>query len=105
MPPLLLLAAAGCASAEGKAGPGGTEVTELRYQGSAGAVTFPELAADLGYLGDVKLKWIGDTTSGPQDIQSVATGQTEFGGTRACRTRPTASAVSPRAGRRITVPG
>lgn len=80
MPSVLLLAAlTACGQAEGATG-GGPEVTELRYQGSPGAVTFPELAADLGYLGDVKLTWVGNTTSGPQDIQSAATGQTDFGG-------------------------
>ncbi|MGW0790155.1 ABC transporter substrate-binding protein [Streptomyces sp. NPDC002911] len=52
----------------------------LRYQGWAGQVTLPELAEDLGYLEDVKLKWVGNTISGPQDIQSAATGQTDFGG-------------------------
>ncbi|MDF3301755.1 ABC transporter substrate-binding protein [Streptomyces tropicalis] len=52
----------------------------LRYQGWAGQVTLPELAEDLGYLGGVKLKWIGNTISGPQDIQSAATGQVDFGG-------------------------
>ena len=46
----------------------------------ASQVTYPELAADLGYFDDVTLQWVGDTTSGPQDIQSAATGQTEFGG-------------------------
>ncbi|KAB8196128.1 ABC transporter substrate-binding protein [Nonomuraea phyllanthi] len=70
------LAACGAARAE----PGQGEVKVLRYQGSAGNVTFPELAEELGYLGDVKLKWIGNTTSGPQDIQAAATGQTDFGG-------------------------
>ncbi|GAA0413074.1 ABC transporter substrate-binding protein [Microbispora corallina] len=68
-------------SACGSSGPPrGGEVAELRYQGNAGAVTLPELAADLGYLGTVKLKWVGNTISGPQDIQSAATGQTDFGG-------------------------
>ncbi|WP_260637254.1 ABC transporter substrate-binding protein [Streptomyces angustmyceticus] len=52
----------------------------LRYQGWAGAVILPELAADLGFLEDVKLKWVGNTISGPQDIQSAATGQVDFGG-------------------------
>lgn len=52
----------------------------LRYQGWAGQVIPPELAEDLGYLGEVKLKWIGNTISGPQDIQSAATGQVDFGG-------------------------
>ncbi|WP_328805228.1 ABC transporter substrate-binding protein [Paenibacillus albicereus] len=59
---------------------GEPETLELRYQGSVGAVTFPELAEDLGYLAPVKLKWIGNTTSGPQDIQTAATGQSDFGG-------------------------
>ncbi|MFC9930814.1 ABC transporter substrate-binding protein [Streptomyces sp. NPDC127190] len=59
-------------------GKGGT--TTLRYQGWAGQVILPELAEDLGYLGEVKLKWIGNTISGPQDIQSAATGQVDFGG-------------------------
>ncbi|GLW08096.1 ABC transporter substrate-binding protein [Microtetraspora sp. NBRC 13810] len=71
--------ATACGSAEGAA-PGGPEVLELRYQGSVGAVTFPELAEDLGYLGPIKLRWIGNTISGPQDIQAAATGQTDFGG-------------------------
>ncbi|MER5221749.1 ABC transporter substrate-binding protein [Streptomyces flaveus] len=52
----------------------------LRYQGSAGQVTLSELAEDLGYLEDVKLEWVGNTISGPQDIQSAATGQVDFGG-------------------------
>lgn len=52
----------------------------LRYQGWAGAVILPELAEDLGFLEDVKLKWVGNTISGPQDIQSAATGQVDFGG-------------------------
>jgi len=56
-------------------------VTTLRYQGWNNQVTLPELAEDLGYFkGKVKLKWVGNTISGPQDIQSAATGQTDFGG-------------------------
>jgi ABC-type nitrate/sulfonate/bicarbonate transport system substrate-binding protein len=58
----------------------GDEVTVLRYQGWSNAVSLPELAADLGYLDGVKLEWVGNTISGPQDIQSAATGQTDFGG-------------------------
>src|SRR6185437_11935480 len=46
---------------------GQAEVKELRYQGSANNVGLPELASDLGYLGDIKLNWVGNTTSGPQD--------------------------------------
>ncbi|MFF0173368.1 ABC transporter substrate-binding protein [Micromonospora profundi] len=73
----LLTGAAGCGS-DAQAGAGQT--SELRYQGSVGQVTLPELAADLGYLGDVRLKWIGNVTGGPQDIQATATGQSDFGG-------------------------
>lgn len=84
----LLLAASilltGCSnkemSAASSANPDGLEVTELRYQGSVGAVTFPELAEDLGYLAPLKLKFIGTTISGPQDIQAVVTGDIDFGG-------------------------
>jgi ABC-type nitrate/sulfonate/bicarbonate transport system substrate-binding protein len=68
----------GCGSASGAAD--GTQVKELRYQGWVGQVLLPELAEDLGYLGDVKLKWIGNTISGPQDIQAATTGDTDFGG-------------------------
>lgn len=53
--------------------------TVLRYQGHTGEVDFPELAEDLGYYKNVKLEWVGDTTSGPQDIQSTATGDIDFG--------------------------
>ncbi|HKU11324.1 MAG TPA: ABC transporter substrate-binding protein [Sinomonas sp.] len=76
---VIAVAASGCSSSAAATSPG-SEVTELRYQGSANNVTLPELAEDLGYLGNVKLKWVGNTTSGPQDIQSAATGQTDFGG-------------------------
>src|SRR5690349_7409150 len=74
---LAATALAGCGSSGGSAG---KEVTELRYQGSVGAVTLPELAADLGYLGNLKLKWVGNTISGPQDIQAATTGDVDFGG-------------------------
>ncbi|MDH2357010.1 ABC transporter substrate-binding protein [Bradyrhizobium sp. SSUT112] len=56
------------------------EKTEIRYQGSAGQVTFTELAEDLGYLAPLKLKWVGNTISGPQDIQTVVTGDIDIGG-------------------------
>jgi ABC-type nitrate/sulfonate/bicarbonate transport system substrate-binding protein len=76
---LLSVAVSGCSGAA-SAAQDGHQVKELKYQGSANSVTLPELAQDLGYLGDVRLTWVGDTTSGPQDIQSAATGQTDFGG-------------------------
>ena len=71
--------AAACGRATASDG-GGAETKKLRYQGWVGQVTLPELAEDLGYFGDVKLEWVGNTISGPQDIQSAATGQTDFGG-------------------------
>jgi ABC-type nitrate/sulfonate/bicarbonate transport system substrate-binding protein len=67
------------AAAHGVA-PDGYEVTALRYQGWASRVTFPELAADLGYLAPLTLRWVGNTISGPQDIQAAVTGDTDFGG-------------------------
>ncbi|WP_436520588.1 ABC transporter substrate-binding protein [Actinoplanes sp. HUAS TT8] len=67
-----------CGSSEASAA--GGQVKELRYQGSVGSVTLPELAADLGFLGDLTLKWIGNTISGPQDIQAATTGDVDFGG-------------------------
>ncbi|MCJ0869066.1 ABC transporter substrate-binding protein [Streptomyces sp. AP-93] len=72
-------AAVSCGTATASGGAGGGQITSLKYQGAVGAVTLPELAADLGYLGDVTLDWVGNTISGPQDIQSAATGQTHFG--------------------------
>jgi ABC-type nitrate/sulfonate/bicarbonate transport system substrate-binding protein len=75
--PVIAVGLAGCGSAD--ASPG-RQVSTLRYQGSVGAVSLPELAADLGYLGNVTLKWIGNPISGPQDIQAATTGDTDFGG-------------------------
>jgi ABC-type nitrate/sulfonate/bicarbonate transport system substrate-binding protein len=71
--------AVSCGTTAGAASGTGRTKT-LRYQGWTGQVTLPELAEDLGYLEDVKLKWVGNTISGPQDIQSAATGQVDFGG-------------------------
>ncbi|SNQ48194.1 ABC-type nitrate/sulfonate/bicarbonate transport system, periplasmic component [Frankia canadensis] len=75
-----LLASACGNDSSGSSGGSKDERTTLRYQGSVGQVTLPELAADLGYLGPVKLEWIGNTISGPQDIQAATTGDTDFGG-------------------------
>lgn len=51
----------------------------LRYQGSTGGVTLPELADSLGYFQHIKLNWVGNVNGGPQDIQAAATNQVEFG--------------------------
>jgi ABC-type nitrate/sulfonate/bicarbonate transport system substrate-binding protein len=80
----IVLTATGCggsaagASTAGK--PAGDEVKTVRYQGSPNNVSLPELAQDLGFLEDITLEWISNTTSGPQSIQSVATSQTDIGG-------------------------
>ncbi|RDI63650.1 ABC transporter substrate-binding protein [Nocardia pseudobrasiliensis] len=68
---------AACGSSE----PGATADgrTVLRYQGATGQVSPFELAADLGYFSKIQLKWEGDTTSGPANIQAAATRQIEFG--------------------------
>ena len=57
----------------------GLEVSVLRYQGSTGQVSFPELAEDLGFFGELRLEYVGNTISGPQDIQTVVTRDTDFG--------------------------
>ena len=79
---VLLLFATGilAAAAETASDAAKYEVSELRYQGWASQVLIPELAEDLGYLAPIKLKWVGNTISGPQDIQSAVTGDTDFGG-------------------------
>jgi ABC-type nitrate/sulfonate/bicarbonate transport system substrate-binding protein len=71
--------ASACSSASGAEQKDSGPVT-LRYQGWANSVTLPELAEDLGYFKVVKLNWVGNTISGPQDIQSAATNQTDYGG-------------------------
>ncbi|UGT61611.1 ABC transporter substrate-binding protein [Nocardia asteroides] len=53
--------------------------TVLRYQGQTGQVTPFELAQELGYFEKISLRWEGDTTSGPANIQAAATNQVEFG--------------------------
>ncbi len=56
------------------------EKTEIRYQGWTGQVVWVELAEELGYLAPLKAKWVGNTISGPQDIQTVVTGDVDIGG-------------------------
>ncbi|WP_437837351.1 ABC transporter substrate-binding protein [Sorangium sp. So ce1153] len=80
------LSLAACSKAEpgggqgnGDRAAGDPEVLELRYQGFSGAISVPELAEDLGYLAPIKLSYVGNTISGPQDIQTVVTGDTDFG--------------------------
>src|SRR5690554_5072982 len=51
----------------------------LQYQSTPGQVGFPELAEELGYLGDIKLEKVSDAVGGPESIQLTATGETDFG--------------------------
>jgi len=58
----------------------GFERLVLRYEGSTNNVTMPELAEDLGFLAPLKLEYIGNNaTGGPHSIQSVVTGDIDFG--------------------------
>ncbi|AHH18893.1 putative ABC transporter, substrate-binding protein [Nocardia nova SH22a] len=75
--PVLAALAAGCS--DSGAGTTADGKTILRYQGQTGSVSPVELAADLGYFSKISLKWVGDTTSGPANIQAAATKQIEFG--------------------------
>ena len=79
----LLSSVSACSSSGSKAADSpagqGFETLELRYQGSSTGVVYPELAEELGYLAPIKLKYLGSTFSGPQDLQSVATNETDFG--------------------------
>jgi ABC-type nitrate/sulfonate/bicarbonate transport system substrate-binding protein len=81
---ILLIAGWGCdrgsPESSSAAGSADFEKRVLRYQGFAGAVTYPELAAELGYLAPLELEYVGNTISGPQDIQTVVTRDIDFGG-------------------------
>jgi ABC-type nitrate/sulfonate/bicarbonate transport system substrate-binding protein len=77
---LLSLVLVACSKASATKRADGYETTVLRYQAYPTMVGFPELAQDLGYLAPIKLKYVGGTISGPQNIQAVATGDVEFGG-------------------------
>lgn len=71
-------AAAAALQAAAPARANSIEVAEMRYLASPNRVTFPELAEDLGYLEGLKLKSVGDATGGPQSLQAVATGDSDF---------------------------
>lgn len=55
-------------------------VHELRYQSYPGLVSLPELAQDLGYLGDIKLSYVGSVQGGPQDLLTLVAGDVDFAG-------------------------
>jgi ABC-type nitrate/sulfonate/bicarbonate transport system substrate-binding protein len=72
--------AAACQRAESSSKSGEPELRELRYMSAPGNVTPVELAEDLGYLAPLKLSFVSNTTSGPQSIQAVVTGDVDIGG-------------------------
>jgi len=78
---LALLAALGCKEAAGSgAAPGAQpELTKLRYMAAPGIVSPVELAEDLGCLAPLTLDFVSSTTSGPQSIQAVVTGDVDIG--------------------------
>src|SRR5262245_57943923 len=76
-----LAGAVGCSGARGSdAKPVESQAVELRMEGFAGTVTVAELAEDLGYLAPLKLKYVGNSISGPANIQNVVTGDVDVGG-------------------------
>ncbi|MBE0469484.1 MAG: ABC transporter substrate-binding protein [Methyloprofundus sp.] len=75
---LLVLNLTACSDNKGSSTLTGQEKTVLNYQSVAGFVTFPELAEALGYLGDIKLNYVGSITGGPQDLQALVTGDVDF---------------------------
>jgi len=80
---LLVGLLASCSSSnKGTAVEGGNRSSEdkvLQYQSTPGSVSFPELAVDLGYLGDLTLDKVSNSVGGPESIQLTATGEIDFG--------------------------
>jgi len=80
---LLMLLCFGACKTDGSRDPvvaAGFERSVLRYEGNSNTVSIPELAEDLGFLTPLKLEYIGNNaTGGPHSIQSVVTGDIDFG--------------------------
>ncbi|NNH38879.1 ABC transporter substrate-binding protein [Acinetobacter terrae] len=68
---------AGCSTQQVDKNPA-SEVTHLRYQSYPGLVSLPELAQDLGYLGKIKLDYVGTVQGGPQDLLTLVSGDVDF---------------------------
>lgn len=75
----LLVSCSSAKSSEQSSSSTQPEALKLRHQSGVGQVWFPELAADLGYLEPIQLEYVGNTISGPQDIQTVVTGDSDYG--------------------------
>lgn len=64
-------------------GSSGAQITEdgktvIRYQTSGGAVTLPEIAAELGFFENIELELVGETTGGPESLRALATDQVDI---------------------------
>ena len=70
---------AACGGTENEAASADEQDKVLQYQAQAGVVGFPEVAQELGYLGDLTLENVGGYVGGPESIQLVATKQIDFG--------------------------
>jgi ABC-type nitrate/sulfonate/bicarbonate transport system substrate-binding protein len=78
---VLLALAGGCSRASATKRADKLETLVIRYEGVAGTVTAAEIAADLGYLAPLELKYVGNNaTGGPHSIQAVVTGDIDVGG-------------------------
>jgi ABC-type nitrate/sulfonate/bicarbonate transport system substrate-binding protein len=75
----LLLAGVGLTGCAESAASGAKSTDTIRYQGYQGSVNLPELAKALGYLDDVKLKYVGTVQGGPQSIAALVSNQVDYG--------------------------
>jgi ABC-type nitrate/sulfonate/bicarbonate transport system substrate-binding protein len=75
----LLLAGAALSGCAESAASGSKSGDTIRYQGYQGSVNLPELAKSLGYLDDVKLKYVGTVQGGPQSIAALVSNQVDYG--------------------------
>src|SRR3954451_10827956 len=66
----------GCATGSSASAKGSDTI---RYQAYQGTVNLPELAAALGDLDGVKLKYLGTVQGGPQSIQALVSNQVDYG--------------------------
>ncbi|GAA5000353.1 ABC transporter substrate-binding protein [Acinetobacter puyangensis] len=50
----------------------------LRYQDYPGRVSLPELAEDLGFLGNIRLDYKGSIQGGPENMQAMISGDVDY---------------------------
>ncbi|MDR2690368.1 MAG: ABC transporter substrate-binding protein [Azoarcus sp.] len=73
----LLLAFAALVALPTGCGRTGDDELVIRYQSTPNAVSFPELAEDLGYFGDLKLDYKGGVLGGPENLQALMSGDVD----------------------------